>query len=103
MMTDTREKLIELLHKSFAEQYERRALLTAPHTADHLIANGVSLRKKGAWITYERYCCNSDGDPVVMIGEVYVCSECGRKEPCREPFCHCGAEMIGGNVGRNFR
>ena len=41
-MTD-REKntLIDILNKSFAEQYEKRGLLTAPHTADHLLANGV--------------------------------------------------------------
>ena len=33
--------LIDILNKSFAEQYEKRGLLTAPHTADHLLANGV--------------------------------------------------------------
>lgn len=37
-----REKLIELLNNSFDEQYSKRGLLTAPHTADHLIANGVT-------------------------------------------------------------
>ena len=36
-----RDRLIELLNKSFAEQYEKRGLLTAPHTADYLLANGV--------------------------------------------------------------
>lgn len=39
-MTD-RDRLIELLDKTFAEQYKKRGLLTAPHTADHLLANGV--------------------------------------------------------------
>ena len=43
-----REKLIELLDNSFAEQYEKRGLLTAPHTADHLIANGVTVQE---WIS----------------------------------------------------
>lgn len=45
-MTD-REKLIELLDNSFEEQYGRRIYLTAPHTADHLIANGVTVQR---WI-----------------------------------------------------
>ena len=36
-----RDKLIEILNETFAEQYEKRGLLTAPHTADHLLANGV--------------------------------------------------------------
>ena len=40
-MPNTREKLIELLNNSFDEQYSKRGLLTAPHTADHLITNDV--------------------------------------------------------------
>ena len=39
-MTD-REKLIELLDKTYAEQYDKRRLLTAEHTADYLLENGV--------------------------------------------------------------
>ena len=39
-MTDS-NKLIEILDKSFAEQHEKRGLLTAQHTADDLLANGV--------------------------------------------------------------
>lgn len=42
-MTD-REKLVELLNESFATQYEKRGLLTAVHTADYLIANGVTVQ-----------------------------------------------------------
>ena len=36
-----RDRLIELLNDSFAEQYEKRMLLTAQHTADALLAAGV--------------------------------------------------------------
>ena len=46
-MADTREKLVELLNNSFDEQYRKRGLLTAPHTADDLIANGVTVQR---WI-----------------------------------------------------
>ena len=42
-MPNTRKKLIELLKDSFEEQYSKRGLLTAPHTADLLIANGVTI------------------------------------------------------------
>lgn len=38
-----RDRLIEKLDKSFAEQYEKRGLLTAAHTANDLLANGVIL------------------------------------------------------------
>lgn len=46
-MTD-KEKLVELLNKSFADQYEKRGLLTAPHTATDLIAHGVTVQE---WIS----------------------------------------------------
>ncbi len=36
-----KDKLIEILNETFAEQYEKRGLLTAPHTADHLLENGI--------------------------------------------------------------
>jgi hypothetical protein len=42
-----KEKLVELLENSFANQYEKRGLLTAPHTATDLIANGVTVQE---WI-----------------------------------------------------
>ena len=36
-----KDRLIELLNNSFDEQYNKRGLLTAPHTADALLAEGV--------------------------------------------------------------
>ena len=36
-----RDRLVELLNNTFDEQYSKRGLLTAPHTADALLANGV--------------------------------------------------------------
>ena len=47
---DVREKLIEILENSFEKQYEKRNLLTAPHTAEDLIANGVTLQE---WISVD--------------------------------------------------
>lgn len=38
-----KNKLTELLNDSFAKQYEKRGLLTAHHTAEDLIANGVTI------------------------------------------------------------
>ena len=45
---DVREKLIEILENSFEKQYEKRCLLTVPHTAEDLIANGVTVQE---WIS----------------------------------------------------
>ena len=36
-----RDRLIEILNASFEEQYDKRMLLTAPQTADALLAAGV--------------------------------------------------------------
>ena len=57
-----RDRLIELLNKTFAEQYDKRGLLTAPHTADHLLANGVivPLCKVGDTV----YCLETIGNPI---------------------------------------
>lgn len=47
---DVREKLIEILENSFGKQYEKRCLLTAPHTAEDLISNGVTVQE---WISVD--------------------------------------------------
>lgn len=41
MQNEMRDRLIEILDKTFAEQYEKRRLLTATHTAEYLLKNGV--------------------------------------------------------------
>lgn len=56
-------------------------------------AADVVERKRGEWVEHDRYICNSDDEPVAKIGSVFVCSECGRQEQHKEPFCHCGADM----------
>ena len=70
-MTD-REKLIGVLTDSFDAQYNQRQLITPVHTADHLIANGVTFAKDtdvpSKWISVE------DDKPKtkkVIDGEVY--------------------------------
>lgn len=51
--------------------------------------------RHGEWKEYDMYICNSDDEPVAKIGVEYICSECGRKEEHKEPYCHCGAKMDG--------
>ena len=47
---DVRENLVEILENSFKKQYEKRGLLTAPHTVEDLIAHGVTVQE---WINSE--------------------------------------------------
>ena len=63
-----REKLIELLNNSFDEQYSKRGLLTVPHIADHLIANGVTFDKDNnvpsKWIPVTEMVPESHVEPI---------------------------------------
>ena len=55
---DVREKLIEILENSFEKQYEKRCLLTAPHTVEDLIAHGVTVQE---WISVDDRLPDSGG------------------------------------------
>ena len=65
------------------------------YEVDHAPIVNVQEVKQGHWKEFDRYVCNSDDKPIAKIGTVYVCSECGREEPNKEPYCHCGADMRG--------
>ena len=45
------------------------------------------------WIVHENHLCNSDGKSIMLLGCVYECPLCGRKEESAEPYCNCGAKM----------
>ena len=105
-MTD-RKKLVELMkavkYPVFPNSYNTADFGTqhSDHVfeavADHLIANGVTVQKRGRWI------------PVFLRGmdTTFACSECSREiEVCNDyfgrptahvakkyPHCHCGAKM----------
>ena len=66
---DVREKLVELLNNSFAEQYEKRGLLTAPHTATDLIAHGVTVQE---WISVKEHLPQEDEPEGALCEQVQV-------------------------------
>lgn len=35
------------------------------------------------------------GEPILHDYVVYHCDQCGRTERKKEPYCHCGARMVG--------
>ena len=89
-----REKLIELLYEArmMCEEsycahceYDDEGRCMQAMQADHIIANGVTVRQKGEWIrqddTYTRF----------------MCSNCETKNHAfRYDYCHhCGADMRG--------
>ena len=73
---DVREKLIEILDNSFEKQYEKRGLLTAPHTVEDLIAHGVTVQECGEWVHTKEY----------VMSNGFLCSKCGHKEVSYHPI-----------------
>lgn len=56
----------------------------ADDIADHLIANGVTIRERGEW------------EKKTIFPIHYDCSVCGLSVDYKKPFCpHCGADMRG--------
>ena len=95
-----KETLIRCLDNSFQKQYEKRGLLTAPHTADDLIAHGVTVQELNGC----EYCKEDNEGYRKMIGaflitnpfhgnvwnietrhckprQIYFCPMCGRRLP----------------------
>lgn len=75
-----RERLTELLDDALAV-YDV-IVYALPHTdeiADYLLANGVTVQKRGRW---------------EFKGTAYACSECGTGFPAPVSYCfNCGAKM----------
>lgn len=85
--TELREKLVELLDETFDNQYDKNLVITARNTADHLIANGVTVQKEAKlyW------------KPVDECTSNLTCSCCDTHLGCREDakFCsECGAKFV---------
>ena len=88
-----RDRLIELLNGSFEEQYEKRMLLTAQHTADALLAAGVIVPP----------CKGGDKVAVRALCECVLVNHCF--EECRNicPFeDDCDCDDCTGNDERIF-
>jgi len=78
-----KENLVELLNNSFAEQYEKRGLLTAPHTATDLIAHGVTVQE----------CCHKAESVISQTG--LMCTACYSDIDRDSVFCkYCGARVV---------
>ena len=61
----------------------------AAQMLEKLPAADVAPVVHGRWISF------LDGDHI-MPERYYRCSRCGRVESRRQPYCHCGAKMDGG-------
>ena len=107
-----RDRLIELLNDSFAEQYEKRYLLTAQHTADHLIAAGVIVPpcKVGdkLYAISENRIKECTCYEFMMHTELTICAEFNCDYDCKGcPFSHWAQDYSGeyschGEYGEHF-
>ena len=75
-----REKLLEFAHNHIGGVIDCNDIARFP-------AVDAEPVRRGRWIGCGRY----DEDGYYNI--YFICSECGREEPYKEPYCHCGARM----------
>ena len=78
-------------HNYVCEQYNENRDLTrtkCDYKNSHFIdAADVVPVRHGRWITKQ------EKDTFAGYLYSYECSECGRVEQCKEPYCNCGAKM----------
>lgn len=88
---ELKQRLIELIDYSTEGHFENiNQPYGAESLADHLIANGVTIRERGEWVcewksTFPQY------EP-----DQYRCSNCGCIKNLKYSFCpNCGADLRG--------
>ena len=83
---DAKEQLVDLLieaHVTFD-----------PHAiAEHLIKHGVAIQLMAEWREEIEY--YDDEYSECNIRKVLACTRCGRTEKYEQPYCNCGAKMVG--------
>lgn len=79
-----RDRLIEILTKSFDEQYEKRGLIIPQYTADYLLANGVMVVDSEV-VTNLKPLQTMCGMPLDEVAELITAKEEGRLivPPCK--------------------
>lgn len=90
-----REKTVELLRSLGNREYRKEngtiqeaiKMISYP---EYTPAADVAPVVHGRWISFL-------GGDHIMPERYYRCSSCGRVESRRQPHCHCGAKMDGGN------
>lgn len=73
-----------------AHHYAGECLRDCKEAIDSIPAADVAPVMHGRWISFL-------GGDHIMPERYYRCSRCGRVESRRQPYCHCGAKMDGGN------
>lgn len=79
-----REAVIDLITR----RYENPEICT--QEINSIPAANVAPVVHGRWISFL-------GGDHIMPERYYRCSRCGRVESRRQPYCHCGAKMDGGD------
>lgn len=90
-MMDVREKLVELLDRFVYDDWYSNGDI-----AEKLIANGVTVRECGYWVSLTD-CANAGVYCSVCHKKVYKedYAWCNRKNKLRSAYCpHCGAKMV---------
>lgn len=82
-----KERLMELIRKGA----RGHTFMPTEGITNYLIANNVVIQTEAHWIPSQK-CIVCTWDVTSYI-EGYECSECGRFEEEKEPYCNCGCKM----------
>lgn len=90
-----REKTVELLRSLGNREYRKengtiQEAIKMIFYPEYTPTADVAPVVHGRWISFL-------GGDHIMPERYYRCSRCGRVESRRQPYCHCGAKMDGGN------
>ena len=82
-----KEKLRELILKGA----RGHTFMPTDSIVKYLIANNVTIQTEAHWIPSKKCTCHTWEKISYVDG--YECSECGRFEEEKEPYCNCGCKM----------
>ena len=82
--------ILEAMSRNADCECIKKRLEKAAKRVNTIPAADVAPVVHGRWISF------LDGDHI-MPERYYRCSRCGRVESRRQPYCHCGAKMDGGD------
>lgn len=86
---DEEKKEGNIGYSSYNLEYVRKWLKEEFEVTEDLITADVAPVVHGRWVNKQ------EKDTFAGYLTRFVCSECGRVEQAKEPYCHCGAKMDG--------
>lgn len=84
--SDLKKQLVDLL-------IETHVTFGTHEIAEYLIEHGCTIQPMAEWREEVEY--YDDEYSECNFRKVFACTRCGRTEKYEQPYCNCGAKMVG--------